>query len=150
LATPSIIYVAGSAYNAGTRKTHWVIRTSTDGGLTWSITDNLAPAGSSAEARGIVEDASGNLVVCGFVTGTAGDMHWLVRKGTPATKLVKQGKNWVQVAYIDWTTSDDFQLAPGKMAQPDAMTVTQGNIFVGGRAQDASGTDNWIVRKLAP
>jgi hypothetical protein len=147
LATPSIIYVAGSAYNAGTRKTHWVIRTSTDGGLTWSLTDNLAPAGSSAEARGIVEDASGNLVVCGFVTGTTG-MHWIVRKGTPAAKLVKQGKNWVTVAYIDWTTSDDFQLAPGKSAQPDAMTVTQGNIFVGGRAQDASGIDQWIVRKL--
>jgi hypothetical protein len=151
LATPSLIHVAGSAYNATTRKTHWVIRSSADGGATWSITDSLAPAGASAEARGIIEDAAGNLVVCGFVTGAAGDMHWVVRKGTPATKLVKQGGVWVQVAYIAWTTSDDFQLVSGKTAQPNAMTTDlHGNIFVGGAALDASGNANWIVRRLSP
>ncbi len=150
LATPSVIHVAGSAYNATTRKTHWVIRSSADGGETWSITDSLAPAGASAEARGIIEDADHNLVVCGYVTGAAGDMHWVVRKGTPGTKLVKQGKVWVQVVYFAWTTSDDFQLVSGKTAQPNAMTTDlHGNIFVGGAALDASGKANWIVRKLS-
>jgi hypothetical protein len=150
LATPSKIHVAGSAYNASTRKTHWIIRTSADGGLTWSITDNYAPTGA-AETRGIVQDASDNLVVCGSVTDSTGALHWIVRKGTPGTKLVKQGKQWVQVETMTWTTSDTFQLVPGKPALPNGITKdSQGNIFVGGRAQDVNGVNHWIVRRLSP
>ena len=51
LATPSKIHVVGSAHNASTRKTHWVVRSSSDGGLTWSIAD-MALTGSFVEARG--------------------------------------------------------------------------------------------------
>ena len=149
LVTSSKIHVVGSAYNASTRKTHWVVRTSSNGGLTWSITD-MALTGTSVEARGIVEDTSGNLVVCGRATGAAGGWDWIVRKGTPGTTWVKQGKNQVPVATMTWTTSDDYQLAAGKSAQPNAITRDNyGNIFVSGSAQDASGIDHWIVRKLA-
>jgi Beta-propeller repeat len=148
LATPSKIHVVGSAYNASTRKTHWVVRTSSDGGLTWSITD-MALTGTSVEARGIVEDNSGNLVVCGLVTGAAGGLDWIVRKGTPGTTYVKQGKNQVPVATMTWTTSDEYQLATGKSAQANAITIDiHGNIFVSGSAQDATGVEHWIVRKL--
>lgn len=145
LATASNIHVVGSAYNATTRKTHWVVRSSSDGGLTWSISD-MALAG---DGRGIVQDAAGNLMICGTVAGAAGDLHWIVRKGTPSTTLVKQGKQWVQVTTLNWTTSDDFQLVPGKTAQPNAITIDgQGNIYVSGYATDASGANQWIVRKL--
>lgn len=148
LATSSKIHVVGSAYNASTRKTHWVVRTSSNGGLTWSITD-MALTGTSVEATGIVEDTSGNLVVCGQVTGAAGDLRWIVRKGTPGTKQVKQGGKWVTVATVTWTTSDDFQLASGKSAKPNAITIDiHGNIYVGGSAKDADGIQRWIVRKL--
>jgi hypothetical protein len=76
-------------------------------------------------------------------------LAWIVRKGTPGTTWVKQGKNLVPVATITWTTSDNYQLVPGKLAQPNAITIdTHGNIFVSGRAQDASGIDQFIVRKL--
>lgn len=147
LVTSSKIHVVGSAYNASTRKTHWVVRTSSNGGLTWSITD-MALTGTSVEATGIVEDASGNLIVCGQV-GAAGDLRWIVRKGTPGTKQVKQGGKWVTVATVTWTTSDDFQLASGKSAQPSAITIDiHGNIYVGGSAHDADGILHWIVRKL--
>ena len=151
LVTPSkpVIHVVGSAYNASTRKTHWVVRTSSNGGLTWSITD-MALTGTSVEARGIVEDTTGNLVVCGQVMGTAGGLHWIVRKGTPGTTWVKQGKNQVPVATMTWTTSDDYQLATGKSAQPNAITRDiHGSIFVSGSDRDASGIYHWIVRKLA-
>ena len=148
LVTPSKIHVVGSAYNASTRKTHWVVRTSSNGGLTWSITD-MALTGTAVEARGIIEDTSGNLVVCGQVIGAAGGLHWIVRKGTPGTTWVKQGKNQVPVATMTWTTSDDYQLATGKSAQPNAITIDiHGSIFVSGSAQDATGIDHWIVRKL--
>jgi hypothetical protein len=148
LVTPSKIHVVGSAYNASTRKTHWVVRTSSNGGLTWSITD-MALTGTSVEARGIVEDTSGNLVVCGQVMGAAGGLDWVVRKGTPGTTYVKQGKDQVPVATMTWTTNDAWQLATGKSAQPNAITIDiHENIFVSGSAQDAFGIAHWIVRKL--
>ncbi len=146
-ASSSKIHVVGSAYNASTRKTHWVVRSSADGGLTWSITD-MAVTGVNVEARGIVEDAAGNLLVCGQIAGAAGDMHWIVRKGTPGTQLVKQGGKWVTIATMTWTTSDDFQLAAGKSAQPNAITTAAGITYVSGYAQDANGVNQWIVRKL--
>lgn len=150
LATTAKIHIAGSAYNASTGKTHWLIRTSADGGLTWTITDNFTSTGA-AEARGIVQDASGNLVVCGSVTATTGALQWVVRKGTPGTKLVKVGKQWVQVETTTWTTSDTYQLAVGKSAQPNSITTdAAGNIYVIGSAQDATGVNQWIVRKLTP
>lgn len=147
LVTPAKIHIAGSAYNASTGKTHWLIRTSADGGLTWTITDNFTSTGA-AEARGIVQDASGNLVVCGSITATTGDLQWVVRKGTPGTKLVKVGKQWVQVETTTWTTSDTYQLATGKSAQPNAITTAAGITYVSGNAQDANGVNQWIVRKL--
>ena len=54
-------------------------------------------------------------------------------------------------ATVTWTTSDDFQLVSGKPAQPNAITTdSNGKIYVSGRAQDANGVDQWIVRKLTP
>jgi hypothetical protein len=151
LTTPSKIHVGGCAYNASTRKYHWMVRSSADGGATWSITDNVAPSGSLAEARGIVEDSSGNLVVCGIANSAAGDSHWIVRKGTKGTKLVKQGKKWVQVETITWSTTDDYQMVSGKSAKANCITVdSNGAILVGGNATDATDVYHWIVRKLTP
>lgn len=152
LATPSKIHVVGSAYNASTKKNHWVVRSSSDGGLTWSITD-MAVTGTSAMAVGIVENVSTtstNLFVCGRIAGTAGDLRWVVRKGVPGTKTVKQGKRLVMVETMTWTTIDPgYQLAAGRSAQPNAIsTDADGNLYVGGRADDAAAVPRWIVRKL--
>jgi hypothetical protein len=148
LATPSKIHVVGSAYKYH-QGNHWVVRSSSDGGQTWAITDDYAPSVPS-EARGIVQDASGNLWVCGSSIASAGGYQWVIRKGTPGIQLVKQGKQWVQVETITWTTSDTYQLVVGKSALPDGITLdSHGNIFVGGYAKDAAGVDYWIVRKLA-
>jgi hypothetical protein len=149
LTTPSKIHVVGSAYKYR-QGSHWIVRSSSDGGQTWAITDDYAPTIPS-EARGLVQDAAGNLWVCGTTVATAGGTQWVVRKGTLGTKLVKQGKQWVQVETITWTNvSAPYQLAPGKSALPNGITIdTNGNIFIGGSATDADGVDHWIVRKLA-
>ncbi len=79
----------------------------------------------------------------------AGGSQWTVRKGTPGTKLVKQGKKWVQVETITWATIDSYQLVAGKSAQPNGITIDpQGNIYVVGTAWDASNVYHWVVRKL--
>lgn len=148
LTTPSKIHVVGSAYKYR-NGSHWIVRTSSDGGQTWTNTDDYAPSIPS-EARGIVQDAYGNLVVCGYSVASAGGTQWVVRKGKPGTKLVKQGKQWVQVETITWTNiGAPYQLAPGKSALPNGITIDANeNIFVGGSATDATGVDHWIVRKL--
>ncbi|MCL4785955.1 MAG: SBBP repeat-containing protein [Verrucomicrobia bacterium] len=148
LTTPSKIHVVGSAYKYR-QGNHWIVRSSSDGGQTWAITDDYAPSIPS-EARGIVQDAAGNLWVCGTTVASAGGLQWVLRKGTPGTKLVKQGKNWVQVETMTWTNvADPYQLAPGKSALPNGITIdTNGNIFIGGNATDANGVDHWVVQKL--
>lgn len=149
LATPAKIHVVGSAYKYR-QGNHWIVRSSSDGGQTWAITDDYAPT-AGTEARGIVQDASTNLWVCGAVPGSAGGTQWLVRKGTIGTKLVKQGKTWVPVETITWTNvGDPYQLDPGKTALPSGITIDpSGNAFVGGYAVDALDRVHWIVRRLA-
>ncbi|MEO8428046.1 MAG: hypothetical protein ABI651_13125 [Verrucomicrobiota bacterium] len=145
------IYVAGSAYSSRTRKRHWIVRNSADSGATWTISDNFSYGGASVELSGMTLDEAGNIFVCGQAANSSGKLQWLVRKGTPTTTLVKQGKKWIQVTTVVWITSDVFQLASGKEARANGITGdVLGNIFVSGRAADTSGVDHWIVRKLLP
>jgi len=151
VANSGTIYVAGWAYSSKTRKNHWIVRASADGGTTWTISDSFSYGGSTVQVNGMTQDAAGNLFVCGQAANSSGRLYWLVRKGTPTTKLVKQGGNWVQVTTVAWTTSDIFQFGSGQPAMANGITANAtGNVFVSGRAADASGVDHWIVRKLTP
>ncbi|MCL4177970.1 MAG: glycoside hydrolase [Verrucomicrobia bacterium] len=145
------IYVSGWAYNSKTRKNHWVVRASTDGGNTWAISDNFNYGGNTPYVFEMSQDPAGNFYVCGQAANSSGKLYWIVRKGTPTTTRVKQGKKYVYVTKIVWTTSDAYQFAPGKEAMALGITVDDsGNIFASGRAQDATGVEHLIVRKLAP
>jgi hypothetical protein len=143
------IYVTGSVYSQKTYSNHWVVRRSTDGGETWAIVDDLLPGHNLAEAFGIVEDASGRLLVCGRVDGTAGDMHWIVRRWQQVEKTSKQKGKTVTTLVWEWTTIDDYQVKAGKNSRANAITTdAQGNIYVSGNGLDANGVDQFIVRKL--
>lgn len=149
LVTPSgDIYVSGWAYNAKARKTQWVVRTSSNAGATWSLSDSFTLGGPSAQVFEIVQDSAGNLYVCGQAADRYGKLFWVVRKGEWVTTLVK-GK---PVTSFTWTTSDAFQLAPGRTALPLGITVEpiSGNVMVCGRAEDANGIAHFIVRRLRP
>jgi hypothetical protein len=142
------VHVAGRAYSSKTRKYHWMVRSSYDGGATWTVSDTYSYGGSTVNVSCIVEDAAGNLLVSGSVTDSAGKLWWLVRKGVPGTKRVKQGGNWVTVPTVTWTNSDLYQLVAGQPAQANGITIANGNIFVGGSAANAAGVNQLIVRKL--
>lgn len=133
------IYVAGWAYYSSRSKSgnRWVVRTSTDGGNTWSISDNFGSGGVSG--GGVVVDANGKPYVCGYGNG-----YWLVRALNEVT-TIKKGK---PVTTQTWTTIDSFQLASGQAARANGITIDiAGNIYVSGSAHDESAVAHWIVRK---
>ena len=144
------VHVAGWAYSSKTRKYHWLVRSSYDGGSTWSITDTYSYGGSTVDLSTITEDAAGNLLVCGQAADSAGKLWWLVRKGVPGTTRVKQGGKWVNLPTLTWSNSDVYRLATGQPARANGLTVdSAGAVFASGWAADATGVSRWIVRKLA-
>jgi len=143
------IFVAGRAYNFTTGKQHWVVRSSADGGATWAIADNVtSPAGTLAEAFGIVADAAGKIYVCGRADGGNGN-HWIVRRGQQVQKTSTVKGKTVTTLVWEWSTIDDYQVAAGKGSRANAITVDAlGNVYVSGMGLDANGVDQFIVRKL--
>jgi hypothetical protein len=145
------IHVAGWAYSSRARKYYWMVRSSYDGGATWSISDTYSLGGSTMEAETIRQDGNGNLFVCGQAFDSAGKPWWLVRKGVPGTTKVRQGGKWVTVPTVTWSNSDVYRLATGQPARANGLAVSpSGTVFASGWAADASGVARWIVRKLAP
>ena len=149
--TPSgAIHVAGWAYSARTRKYHWMVRSSYDAGATWTISDTYSYGGSTVNVSAIAVDATGRLFVGGQVSDSAGKLSWLVRKGVPGTKLVKQGRKWVTVPTVTWSNSDLYQMVSGQPARVNGLTVAaNGTVLASGRAADAAGVNQWIVRRLS-
>lgn len=144
------IHAAGWAYSSKTRKNHWMVRSSYDAGATWTISDTYSYGGSTVNVSAIAVDATGKLFVGGQVSDSAGKLWWLVRKGVPGTKRVKQDGKWVTVPTVTWSNSDLYQLAAGQPARANGLTVApDGTVFASGRAADAAGVNQWIVRKLA-
>ena len=143
------IFVAGSAWNAGTGKYHWVVRHSTDRGATWAISDNVVPIGGRAEAFGIAHDAQGRIYVCG--RSDKGDgYHWIVRRGQQVQKTTTVKGKKVTTLVWEWTQIDDYQLESGMNSRANAITVdATGNIFVGGSRLGADGFQHFVVRRLA-
>jgi hypothetical protein len=145
------LHVAGWGYSSKTRKYHWIVRSSYNGGATWSISDTYSYGGSTVNVSSITADSAGNLFVGGHVSDSAGKLWWLVRKGVPGTKRVKQGGKWITVPTVTWSNSDLYQLVAGQPAQVNGLTVDPtGAVFASGRAADAAGVNQWIVRNLTP
>jgi len=145
------IHVAGWGYSSKTRKNHWLVRSSYNGGVTWSISDTYSYGGSTVYVSGITEAPSGKLFVSGSVSDSAGKLWWLVRQGVPGTKQVRQGGKWVTVPTVTWSNSDLYQLVAGQPAQANGVTVApDGTVFASGRAANAAGVNQWLVRRLNP
>jgi len=118
----------------------WLVRRSTDGGVTWSDSDTFQiSSGNGARASGIGTDEDGNLYVVGYGTTTSRGnhvYHWLVRKSTD------NGNSW--------STADDFQQGGSYYPYPEARRFAMtpnGDLYVAGNIRDVQGIAHWIVRK---
>jgi hypothetical protein len=151
-AEPGLNYVHNRAFNQKTTgRNHWVVRRSTDGGVTWSIVDDLAPTKGNAEAVAIAEDADGRIVVCGLTGDAANsDMSWIVRRGQLVSHTSKQKGKTVTSWVWEWTNLDPgYQLVPGRDSRANAITIdARGDIYVSGRGIGADGAGRFIVRRL--
>ncbi len=118
----------GTTKKGSTATGHWLVRKSTDGGATFTTTDDVASSNSSVnEARRIVATSNGDLYVAGVVT-LSNVGHWLLRKSAGGGGA--------------WTTVDDFQYG-GAWTEPHSIAANaSGNLFVGGL-----GGGRWIVKK---
>lgn len=91
----------GNLYSAGEG---WQVRTSTDGGVTWTVIDDAgtwwgstSTMTRSASARGIATDPTGRVFITGITRETSqgkgrttGGTYWVIRRGTPSP----QGWTW--------------------------------------------------------
>ncbi len=141
------IYAAG--FSKGWRKRGaidlWMVRRSADGGQSWSTVDSYTlPTTTSYNTldfgpTAITTTSGGHVWVCGYYTASDGSLRWLVRRGVPGAK-----------GSFSWKTMDDFQLAPRQPARANGIVAdAYGNIWVSGRAADATGKEHWLTRKLA-
>src|ERR1043166_121231 len=141
----------GNLYGAGYNgpfpdgKTHWFVRRSVDGGLSWSTVDDFA-FGRYTNPRALTTDSAGNVYVVGqgtvVVSGNPSTNYWVVRKGTPGGD-----------GSISWSTVDTFLVpnayqhyanASGCFAHPTAGLFVVGSAEGGGRKGDVA---QWVVRR---
>ncbi len=127
------VFVAGSGVSGGPNSTqHWLVRKGSPtayGAWAWSFVDDfqytLKP---NTVPQDMVIAPDGTVYVAGGAAGV-----WLVRRGTSAGTV--------------WSTVDQFQAVPGKIAAAYGIaTDSTGTIWVGGEAVDDSG-EKWVVRK---
>lgn len=130
----NVLYSAGSANDASFA--HWIVRTSSDVGVSWNTSDDYVyPSGKATAANVVGKDAAGNIYAAGYGSDTTGVKHWIVRKLSPGSP----GSSWGTVS--------DYILATGKSAEATSIAFSAGAIYVAGSALDSSNYTHWIVRK---
>jgi hypothetical protein len=133
------IYVGGYSDNFDTGvpiadQYHWVVRASSDGGATWTTSDDALPTRNSTGVQAMTSDSNGNVYAAGYDFDDQ-KYHWRVRK------LARQATTWTNV--------DDFNLAASDALAVAATTGQNGTIYIGGYAKDAAGLVRWLVRSSA-
>src|SRR5262249_11715373 len=116
------IYVSGATSDGSVgAANHWIIRKSSNAGLTWSVVDDFQlTSGASSTPSAIIADANGNV----FASGTgalASGSRWLTRRSTDA------GATWSNV--------DTFVESNGHVGIATGATVDpSGTLFVSASA----------------
>ncbi|MCS6912495.1 MAG: hypothetical protein RMK29_19080 [Myxococcales bacterium] len=112
---------------------HWIVRRSTDGGMTFATVDDFnLVAGKHSAAFGVADDAAGAHYVAGYGIDVTDTRHWIVRRSTDGG--------------TSWDTSDDFVYAGGRRSE--ALDVVEGGagMLAIGFGNDGS-AHRWIVRR---
>jgi hypothetical protein len=121
------LYVAGADFSDPNLGSTWTVRTSADGGISWSVADTVSSPFAS-NAGGVGTDREGNVYVVGGTSDSDGNQHALIRSNA--------GGNW--------TTADDYQSASTNAVFYDAFTTdSSGRLYASGRDGYPNG---WLIR----
>ncbi len=129
-----ILFAVGSATDSSSVQ-HWIVRKSTDAGITWATVDDYQYASSrSAVAYSIVIDSADTIYVTGSANDSSDISHWILRRSTD-----KGGS---------WSVPDSYQYSPSKNATAYGLALNlNGNVLTLGGAVDATGKRHALVRK---
>jgi uncharacterized protein YjeT (DUF2065 family) len=133
-----VIYVGGhAAIDPDPNTYHWIVRTSSDQGATWTTASDVVSFAGSASVMGLGSRAG---VV--YATGYNWDgtqYHWQTRRKLAGSNV--------------WTLVDDYTPRPSPStlpygAIPTHIIAPRGNIVVaGGSEVDDAGLNRWVVRR---
>ena len=125
------IFVTGVTHD-GT-KFEWPIRTSNDGGATWTSATTYAST-NHARGYGIATDTGGSVFICGAALDNNNKNHWIIAKST------NNGTNWTEV--------DNYQMQIDGDAECKTLALDKsGRLFSGGFASSAANGKHWIVKR---
>jgi len=129
----------GFRYNQANGWYHWMTRTSTNSGATWSTADDYTPIHGATGPKGMATDKAGDVYAAGSNFNYV-QYRWQTRKRSAATGA--------------WTTVDDWQSIPDSMqmsvgAQAESVATGKqaGVVLVAGLARLADGRTHWVVRR---
>ncbi len=119
------IFVAGDGLDSS-NVFHWLVRKSSDNGLSWSTVDDyILAAGKDSNASAIIADSIGTLYTVGFAEDSGGKSFWVVRKSSDLGAT--------------WGTVDSFQYIATRNALAQGVAVNNsGHIFVTGYGLETS------------
>lgn len=125
------VYVAGTVEDAS-GKSHWVVRSSTNGGLTWSLLDDVTAETGFAQPNTIAVDGEGIVWVGGILSGDDGE-RWTIRRGKGTA----------------WTTVESFLATGHSSAAVRGIAFGRdGAVYAAGRTTLNGQGTRWLVRKL--
>lgn len=125
------LYVVGES-QVSSYDQKWMVRRSSDNGVTWNNLDIYNTSGFKASALAINQSA-GNIVVAGYDEQAAG---------------IKATIRYSSDGGATWVLGDQFVYATGKPAMYKTMTRDNlGNLYVSGHVEDFSGVAKWFIKK---
>lgn len=128
------VWAVGFARDA-TGYSHFIVQKSTDSGGTWSvISDQTHSIGFNSQSSSGARDSAGRIFVTGSGIDSSSIRHWTTR--------------WSTDGGSSWAGSDDYNLAAGKDAHANSMTVdASDNLYAAGYALDSSSLYHQVVRR---
>jgi hypothetical protein len=129
--TPTgIILAAIRASTNGLLNGEWIIRRSTDHGVTWQTVDDIASPGGAMVPVSLASDPFGAVYALGYSSTTnQPGSSWVVRVSTDAGQT--------------WHTGGDINSA----GVPWQMISLSSNLFAVGNQDDGNGNPQWVARR---